>query len=162
MKLNDLMEAEQLDLGFGEDEGFGELTASLPEVVDALRKFMNDTKTSLESSQTDNTSHSLGGNLSANVSGLVEIRAPYVQPGAYNTSIKWDAALLIGNNIPDALTKVKRVYHELEGILHGFHVPLQADHDDVAHFKFDDNTTISINYNHARNFCTALYRVSKR
>ena len=132
------------------------------EIYSALQKYLNDAKKTLEGSQTDDTSHSIGGNLRANVSGQVEIRSPYVSHGAYNSTTRWDAALLIGNNIPDALAKVKNVYHELEGILHGFHVPLTADHDDVAHFKFDDNTSISIFYQYARNFCTVAFRVSSR
>lgn len=159
MKLKDLTEATD---DFDPDAEFPPMTAELPEIVGALRKFLIDSKTQLESSQTKDTSHRIGGNLSASVSGQVEIRAPYVSHGAYNTSIKWDAALIIGSNIEDALGKAKRVYHELEGILHGFHVPLGEDHDTVAHFTFDDRTSISINYQQGRNFCSVMYRVSQR
>lgn len=149
MKLQDIYEAEQPN-------------ANLQAVITELKRCLIKARSRLEGSQVDDRMYSLGGNFRGHVSGQLDIRAPYVQHGAYNTSIQWDFALIIGSGIPNALAEAKKVYQELEAVVKGFDIPLQVDHGGVAHYDFDAETVISIKYDYARSFCTAMYRVSKR
>lgn len=127
-------------------------------LANKLFGMMKSAKADLESQQTDNSTHPIGGNFHAHVSGEVEIRTPYTQHGQYG-SINWSAALLIGNNIPDALNKSKEVYEKLVAAATADGAEITAQHDgSITHFKVDDGT-ISLAYDYARNFCTVKLRL---
>jgi len=148
MKLKDLAEAADQS---GPD---------INEVVSDLKQLLQQQKAQLESSQTEDTTHSIGGNFSAHRSGKVEIRAPYDKPGAYNSSVRYNMALLIGSGIPEALGQAKDCYEQAYTLLEDkFDATMTDDRDGTRHYKVG-GAQITLSYDYGRNFCVVGFRVS--
>ena len=111
---------------------------------------------SLKSLEAPDTSHNLGGNLSAVRSGASGIRSPYSDHGQYG-SVEWDAALTIGNNIPDALEKAKGLFQELVAAAEQAGAVMAQNNGDFALFRTEDGA-LAVSYKYARSFCTVMIR----
>lgn len=96
MKVSELFEEEDdfdrrhVRGEFIPEDLWGEWHDILANNMHALKQFENE-----------NTSHSIGGNFRAGVSGKVKMRTNYSQHYHYGGSRNWDYMLEIGNNLKD-------------------------------------------------------------
>lgn len=107
------------------------------------------------------SSHGIGGNFRAVVSGNVGIRKNYHESGgSYGIPTTWNFMLEIGNNIDGkALDEAKEVFNELVDAAE------EADGDvnenDNRAFVKIGNRQLSIKYEYASSFCWVGIRVAK-
>ena len=100
------------------------------------------------------SSHNIGGNFNAVVSGEVRIRKNFVAHGSYNSSIQWDQILEIGNNLQGkkALDEAKRLYDEMVEMAKTAGADIKEHDKSVAHIDLDGEK-FTVKYEYARSFC---------
>jgi hypothetical protein len=135
-----------------EDSGLNELWASL---IERLKK----SQAELSKKAGAQSSHNIGGNLSAAVSGKVALVKNYSDYSRYSGTHVWDYALQVGNNLKGskAIDEITKLFNNLLQEVKGYELKKLEAHNDVFHAYFNDGS-ISCKYEYASSFCWLAIR----
>jgi hypothetical protein len=158
MKLHDILLFEGIsNIPIQKTNQFTE-DSRLKELWTSLLEMLKKSQAELSKKVGPQSSHSLGGNVSAVISGKVELVKNYVEH-SHGSQIKWDYALQVGNGIQGgkALEEVKALYKNMLLEAQGYELKKLDQYDGVFHANFND-ATVSCTYEYARSFCWIAIR----
>lgn len=126
-----------------------------------LVRILKQNESRLKEKSGKESSHSIGGNFRAVVSGKVEIRKNYHESGgSYGIPRTWNFMLEIGNNIDGkAIDEAKEVFDELVDAAEDADADVN-EHDDYANVTIGKRQFV-MKYNYASSFCWVGLRVAK-
>lgn len=125
-------------------------------IYNMLSKALADAGKELSDSQGKQSSHSIGGNFNAVVSGDVKIRKNYVDHGYAGSATQWDEILEIGNNLKDkkdALGEARRIFAELIELADEAGAKVNGTTKDMSVGIIMDGEKVLMSCNYARSFC---------
>ena len=139
MKVKDLLEAAE---STGADELYEELVDMLDEAKQILKAGAGKEST-----------HRIGGNFSAMVSGDVKLVKNYTEHGYANSRVQWDLCLQVGNNRTEgkALEEVKKLFNDMQAEAKDYEPKKLQKYEGIFHAYFDDGS-VSCKYDYGSSF----------
>ena len=123
-------------------------------------KILKKAETDLKKHAGKQSSHSIGGNFSAVVSGNVGIRDNYTEHGSYGMNTGWNFMLEIGNNLEGkkSLDEAKKIFDDLLDVANSAEDAKVYVHDSSLSIDIDGGR-LAAKYEYARSFCWVGIRV---
>lgn len=126
------------------------LLESNQSLFNELKDLLAEHQKKIASKATKGSSHSIGGNFNAVLSGNVRLRNDFIEHG-YGSNIRWDLILEIGNDIEGGgLDHATKVYKDI--LREMAETPNKKLTDNTTLFM-TDNEEVAIAYEYARSFC---------